>query len=256
MLSIPGASDGSTLGGGFTKNSGAHTRGGASSPRGTEEREQWTGNMVEKVESEYDEDPLDPPPEDGEEPEKTEEEKRQEEELRNSDKGELLGDIPEAGMLRDKPDSYNEDPEQSGGGGEEEEKPDPAEHIFVNLAALRGAETEMLESTRIAVNKYEEVRAKVLAQMDTVFGQQLEEVGKENKWAGPTPQDAGTEPNPFQEPGKEFASLMNPLQMKALANIGGLLGTVGRYLVLINTAGQSYGQADRSSNFPDPPPNK
>ena len=156
------------------------------------------------------------------------------------------------------PPSYNEDPQGSGGKPDDTTAP-PCEPVKADLSSMRTAETTMLGSARTAVGDYTELRTKVLAVKDTIFGQQLVDVEPDKYDAanqaaggGPSPYDTET-PNPMQKPGKEFADSINPAQEKALWQIANALEAVGQYIAAVNTAGQSYGKTDRGARFPAPP---
>jgi hypothetical protein len=110
------------------------------------------------------------------------------------------------------------------------------------------------------VTEYESLRSKVLGSEGTVFGQQSEfPAGTtwtydsySHSWSSSS---HGASPTAFAKPAQDFAAQMNPVQEKALQNIGASLELVGEYIALVNHSGQVYAATDKQSLFPPPPPN-
>ncbi|NSC22899.1 hypothetical protein FM076_17655 [Streptomyces albus subsp. chlorinus] len=211
--------------------------------------------MTDPINSQYDSHPLQPPPDD--------DSKNSDEQAEaNPDKGkDFSGEIPALDTAWDKLPSFNDKPpleEQSGGGGE---KPtfSPDTNFTFKAGEVREAEQSMLNSTRTAVDGYEELRTKFLAEKDHVFGQGLRHIydtggpgasGIGLNASGDTTQHHD-EPADFN--GDEFGATMVPMMEKALAQVGSVLAATGEYIAMINIAGQMYSQADRDSRFPPPP---
>ena len=177
------------------------------------------------------------------------------------DKGDDLSYLdPTVKVAWSTPPSYNEDPQGSGGKPDDTTAPS-CEPVKADLSSMRTAETTMLGSARTAVGDYTELRTKVLAVKDSVFGQQLVDKTDDSKMQGLTGSTGGSagdpdgddDPQPMKEPGKEFADSINPAQEKALWQIANALEAVGQYIAAVNTAGQSYGKTDRGAKFPTPP---
>lgn len=164
--------------------------------------------------------------------------------------------VPQDKVAWGEPPSFNDDPKDSGSGGDTPPQTDvePSGDLKVDLSSMRTAEKGMLAEARGAVAKYEEVRAKVFATKDSVFGQGAKEPGR-YVWnaasQGSSWQEGGD--NPFAEAGETFAADMNPAQERALLQVGSALEKLGEYIALINHSGQVYGHTDRESRFPPPP---
>jgi hypothetical protein len=201
--------------------------------------------MVERQDSKYDPKPWEPPAE-GEESEDTSE-------------GffgiptELSSGVPTVSVHKEALASFNKDPE--GAGGKPTDEIPPVPEFGINLASMRDSEEFMLADAKTAVDAYEELRKKFMAEKDSVFGQG--QTYEESVWGGPgTAADTTTSPSPWAASGEEFASQMNPLQEKVLVQIGSVLESVGEYIATLNRVGQMYSAADRKSVFPEPPPPK
>jgi hypothetical protein len=174
--------------------------------------------------------------------------------------------VPEVAVAWQTRPSFNADPNEllngKEGGADGGESNPPAEAFTVNLRSVGEQVNNMLGTSRELVNEYEALKAKVMANPDTIFGQTSMTTDAEDN-----PSSAYLAPgtvNPpangdthwatdYQEPAKEFAKLMNPHQQKTLETIGGALDAVGQYIARVNNAGQVYAQSDRKSKFPDPP---
>ncbi|MET8678634.1 hypothetical protein ABZW18_13905 [Streptomyces sp. NPDC004647] len=165
--------------------------------------------------------------------------------------------VPTDQVAWGEPPSFNDDPKDipsDGGGAGDQGATDPSGDLKIDLSALRTTEKSILTETRAAVAKYEEVRSKVMATKDSVFGQGTKEEGK-YVW-NPASQGASWqegEDNPFAEAGAQFAAEMNPAQERALLQVGSALEKLGEYIALINHSGQVYAHTDRESRFPGPP---
>ncbi|MFH9106417.1 hypothetical protein ACH4LN_06100 [Streptomyces albus] len=210
--------------------------------------------MTDPINSQYDSHPLQPPPDD--------DSKNSDDQAEaNPDKGkDFSGEVPALDTAWDKLPSFNDKPpleEQSGGGGE---KPtfSPDTNFTFKAGEVREAEQSMLNSTRTAVNGYEELRTKFLAEKDHVFGQGLRhEYDTESAIPVSMGNGMGSDRQHHNEPadfnGDEFGATMVPMMEKALAQVGSVLAATGEYIAMINIAGQMYSQADRESRFPPPP---
>lgn len=200
--------------------------------------------MVERRDSKYDEHPLEPPKdEDGD--------KGGDDESTDDKPADL--DVPTVSVHDEALVSFNEDPQ--GGGGKPPDEIPSVPAFGINLGSMRDTEEYMLAGAKIAVDAYEELRKKVMAEKDSVFGQGL--TYEKGVWAGPgNAADTTTSPSPWAESGEKFAMEMNPLQEKVLVQIGSVLESVGEYIATLNRVGQMYSTADRKSAFPEPPPPK
>lgn len=168
----------------------------------------------------------------------------------------LSGLVPTDKVAWGEPPSFNDDPKKipSDSGSEEQGDTDPSGDLKIDLGAMRTTEKSVLTETRAAVAKYEEVRSKVMATKDSVFGQGAKEQGKyvfNPATQGQSWQEG--EDNPFAEAGAQFAADMNPAQERALLQVGSALEKLGEYIALINHSGQVYAHTDRECRFPDPP---
>ncbi|MGW8378536.1 hypothetical protein [Streptomyces sp. ODS28] len=211
-------------------------------------------------ESKYDENPLSPPDEDSDDsgdgstedfPNKGDDESAQ---------------IPEVNMLWLSPPSFNLSPQGGSSGGEDNsvdaKAPYTERPISVDTESIRSGEETMLQSTKDAVSSYKKLQSSVAEatdisaddEGDNTFGVGLETGSQPgSKFAGGTPQP-DVEMVSSQFDGKEFADVINPLQQQVLAGVGSLLETTGEFIAMINQAGQAMAQADRDSEFPEPPP--
>jgi hypothetical protein len=141
------------------------------------------------------------------------------------------------------------------------------EPFAIDLGTVADEVKYMLSTSRGLVSEYEELKAKVKATEGDVFGQHAITSSRTDKETGaymPPNQGANAAndfihgdkhfPTDFADKAKEFATQMNPVQEKALQQIGMALELVGEYIAMVNVAGQTYGKSDRKSKFPDPPP--
>lgn len=205
--------------------------------------------MTDPAKSKYDDSPLDPNGQGDD----------QQPDLGNTDS-------PELKVAWDTRPSFNDDPkdiiEKSGGepGGEAAQL--DVDKIKIDLNSTRTQVESMLTTSRVLVQAYEDLKAKVLGDKDTIFGQQSMTGGFQDT-PGRTYLAPGTYNPPaethhsaaqWQEPAKKFAEGMNPVQEKALQSIGSTLELLGEYIALVNHSGQVYAYADKQSNFPPPPP--
>lgn len=201
--------------------------------------------MVERQDSKYDEHPLEPPKDEGGDDKGSDD--------KSTDETPADLDVPTVSVHDEALVSFNEDPQ--GGGGEPPAEIPSVPAFGVNLGSMRDTEEYMLAGAKIAVDAYEELRKKVMAEKDSVFGQGL--TYEKSVWAGPgNAADTTTSPSPWAESGEQFAMEMNPLQEKVLVQIGSVLESVGEYIATLNRVGQMYSTADRKSVFPEPPPPK
>ncbi|MFI8850953.1 hypothetical protein [Streptomyces sp. 891-h] len=210
--------------------------------------------MTDPINSQYDTDPLQPPSDD-------EESKDTEGELSPTTRKaeDHSGDIPVLNTAWNKLPSYNDAPPMEKQEGKGTLPPIPPDSDFVFKAGeVRESEQRMLSSTRTAVDGYEELRTKFLAEKDHVFGQGLRhEYDTMSAVPVSMGNGNGSERTHHNEPadfnGDEFGATMVPMMEKALAQIGSVLAATGEYIAMINIAGQMYSQADRESRFPQPP---
>ncbi|WP_409055174.1 hypothetical protein [Streptomyces sp. SYP-A7185] len=212
--------------------------------------------MTDPIDSQYDKTPLP-------EPEVTDEDGDGEADPSADNGKDLSHLVPDTEVAWDAPPSFNLDPKdlsKDGGGPPAEEITEPSADLRIDLGALRTAEQSMLTEARGAVNKYEEVRAKVAAVKDSVFGQGATD--KYEKGAGNSnsmaydPMEGKSVANPFAATGETFAAEMNPAMERALLQIGSTIERLGEYIALLNHSGQVYAEADRKSRFPEPPSKK
>jgi hypothetical protein len=177
-------------------------------------------------------------------------------------------DSPELKVVWDKRPSFNEDPPVVGGsGGSDSSEVDisAAGAFGIGFSALGAAVNSMLGTSQTLVKEYEDLKAKAMGGMDTVFGQKSElkaedryETDSSNYNPGygtGVSQAVSTAHKPqtetdFAGPARQFADSMNPMQKKALQQIGATLENVGEYIALVNRIGQMYAQSDRQSWFP------
>lgn len=169
----------------------------------------------------------------------------------------LSGLVPTDKVAWGEPPSFNIDPKKIAQDPGTEPPVAAAElsgDLKIDLGAVRTTERAMLTESRAAVAKYEEVRAKVMAKKDTVFGQGAHTDGhynnlNEKSYNFYTP----GKDNPFAPAGEAFAADMNPAMERALLQAGMALEKLGEYIALINNSGQVYAHTDRESRFPEPP---
>jgi hypothetical protein len=177
-------------------------------------------------------------------------------------------DFPKLEMSWDKRPSFNEDPPVVGGsGGSDSSEVDisAAGAFGVAFSALAASVQSMLGTSRTLVGEYENLKAQVTGGMDTVFGQKSQLKPEDRYETDPSnynpgygtgvSQAVGTMYKPqtetdFAGPARQFADSMNPMQKKALQQIGATLENVGEYIALVNRLGQAYAQSDRHSWFP------
>lgn len=207
--------------------------------------------MTDPINSEYDTDPLEPPDDDSSDDSS---------EPAFPDKGkDFSGKVPTLHTAWDKLPSFNDPPpgdEQKPSEGKPPAIPEGSSVLF-RASQVRDTEQAMLTSTRTAVDEYETLRKKVLAEKDDVFGQGLRheyESGTVNTSGGAglnNPQEHNDDPATFN--GDEFGATMVPMMEKTLREIGSVLSGTGEYIAMINIAGQTYGKADTESKFPSPP---
>jgi hypothetical protein len=201
--------------------------------------------MTDRQDSKYDQHPLQPSSDDGGGGNSADD---------FPDKGkDFSGEVPTVTVNWSEPPSFNDDPPQASGDGNQNQNIPPAEPFRIDLTSMRTAEEAMLSDARTAVDKYEQLRQKVLSQKDTIFGQKATHT--ESHWAGPGTSGTLEEGvgSQWSTPGVEFASVINPLQEKVLGQIASILESTGEYIATINMVGQMYAQADRHSVFPDTP---
>lgn len=202
-------------------------------------------------ESKYDEYPLPPPGDDDSQGEDSAED--------FPDEGKDLSDqVPDVNVLWLSPPSFNQDPGGGSSGGDDGGNDAPATTSYsIDTGSVRSAEENMLQSSQDAINSYKQLQERVQSAKkggDDVFGENLKHTESPgSSFAGGTPQ-GNPQTTSSQFAGDEFAATMNPVQEKVLAEIGGLLETTGEYIAMINRAGQGFAQADRESQFPEPPP--
>lgn len=170
--------------------------------------------------------------------------------------------VPNLQVAWSTPPSFNLDPPEEtppGGGGPPPSSSVPSVNpIRAALPSMRGVEQQMLAAAGNAVNDYEALRSQVMALKDTVFGQEATVTTTKTGPGGYNGNgvDLGSEqdPSPIQDAARQFAAEINPIQEKALFQLANAIEVIGQYIAAVNRAGQTYGQADRKSVFPDPPP--
>ncbi|MFH8981694.1 hypothetical protein [Streptomyces varsoviensis] len=174
----------------------------------------------------------------------------------------LDGLVPTDKVAWTAPPSFNDDPKDIGSDSGSEAPQNnytPSGDFKIDPSSLRTAEKSMLTEAKGGVEKYEEVRKKVMAVKGTVFGQGAQtKVTKgemHTSLASGYDPSAGThyERNPFADSAEKFAADINPAQERALLQVGSALEKLGEYIALLNHSGQVYGHTDRKSNFPAPP---
>lgn len=168
----------------------------------------------------------------------------------------LSGLVPNDKVAWGEPPSFNDDPQKipSDSGTESPAPGDASGDLRIDLSAMRTTERAMLTESRAAVATYEEVRAKVMAKKDTVFGQGAKSQGYySNRLNHDGYVFVNGKDNPFAPAGEQFAADMNPAMERALLQAGMALEKLGEYIALINHSGQVYAHTDRESRFPDPP---
>ncbi|CAL9507631.1 hypothetical protein [Streptomyces albus] len=211
--------------------------------------------MTDPINSQYDTDPLQPPPEDDEKSD----DKEGDLSPTTRKAEDFSGEVPVLNTAWDKPPSFNDAPPQEKQEGPGDLPPIPPDSDFTFKAGeVRDAEQRMLTSTRMAVDGYEELRRKFLAEKDHVFGQGLRhEYDTMSAVPVAMGNGNGSERTHHNEPadfnGDEFGGTMVPMMEKTLAQVGSVLAATGEYIAMINIAGQMYSQADRESRFPQPP---
>jgi len=182
------------------------------------------------------------------------------------DKGkDLWGLVPQLAVpapWNSNPPSFNDDPPASPAGGGEPPKDIPPTWEFkVDLGGLRGCMNTLLAQVQPAVNSYQALRDLVFRDKDSVFGQNAtvttthEPSAASQVSGGPTQPYNTEDPSPIQNSAREFAASINPAQEKVLQQTANALELVGRFIAGLDRAGQSYGAADRKTEFPEPPPN-
>lgn len=206
--------------------------------------------MSDREDSKYDPDPLEPPSDD---------DKDGGGDVYFPDKGEdFSGDIPAVSVNWKEPPSFNEDPPKRDGSDGGNQIIPPVEPFRIDLGSLRVAEQNMLTYTSIASMFHTSLRYKLMFK-GFIFGQNATQSGAtyapSSNYNGPVGVGT-TDPSQWAEPAQEFASIINPLQEKALAQIGSILQSTGEYIATLNAVGQMYAKADRGSVFPDPPASK
>ncbi|QFG21556.1 hypothetical protein [Actinomadura sp. WMMB 499] len=207
--------------------------------------------MTEPITSEYDDDPIEVDTEATEGDENAEPPPPPD--LGNTDS-------PDLTVWETRP-SFDDPPKDIGedAGSEPPEASPAAEAFSIDLDSVATQLEAMLSTSRNLVTQYETLRSSVLANQDTIFGQQSveEDNGTFDFSTGMYwgPDDDEGDPSVWQETAQQFAAQMNPAQQKALQHIGGVLERVGEYIALANHSGQVYAEADRNSKFPPPPGN-
>lgn len=185
----------------------------------------------------------------------------------NPDRGRDLSFlVPTVVVAWSAPPSFNDDPlDPDGDGGEGDGEDIPATSpIRMNASSMRAAINQMLNVARPAVDEYERLRNVVLASRHTpMWGQEATVTryeGGQSGVSGNSYNGAGagvrtevTRNSPIRESAADFAAEIGPAQERALLTIADVFGIAGQYIASLNRAGQTYGQADRRSRFPDPP---
>lgn len=172
----------------------------------------------------------------------------------------LDGLVPVDKVVWTTPPSFNDDPKDGEAGGTKPgaNEAETTADLKIDLEAMRTAERSMLAETRGAVDKYEELRKKVAAVKDHVFGQGAQDdnaqgEGHTSLASGYDPSVGGKHDNPFAAAATQFGQDINPVQDRALLQIGSTLEKLGEYIALLNHSGQVYAHTDRESRFPPPP---
>ncbi|MCZ4124742.1 hypothetical protein [Streptomyces sp. H39-S7] len=135
--------------------------------------------------------------------------------------------------------------------------------LSVNLAAIRSTEQTMLDSTKILVDKYNDLHTRVDAVLaSTSFWGQ--EATSTVMWSDPAAIVGGAGPaplrpqtsydKPVQEAAHKFAPIIGPELTRALRQVADTVEAVGSYIGRVNTAGQAYASADWNSILPDVTP--
>ncbi|MCO6004189.1 hypothetical protein NE236_04285 [Actinoallomurus purpureus] len=122
---------------------------------------------------------------------------------------------------------------------------------------MRASLYTIISELQSAVALYQDVRAKVWASKDTVFGQ--------NATINPYAAGQGTgleyanlpeeEDSPIKASAQASAARLNVYQERVLEQIADALEVVGQFTAGVDRAGQAYASADRKAKFPAPPPN-
>ncbi|MFB7504394.1 MULTISPECIES: hypothetical protein [Streptomyces] len=170
--------------------------------------------------------------------------------------------VPDVHVRWSTPPSFNEAPPGQSSGASPTDVADSGPINF-DAGGVRAVETTMLGRVSSAVDDYEALRTKSLnaAQQEAFFGvgHKFQDPGEHQHHDGgfnggvPTENSGNQENNQIADMAKTFADQINPTMEKALWQIGNALETVGQYITMINTAGQTYAQVDRAARFPEPP---
>ncbi|MFL6055085.1 MAG: hypothetical protein ACJ72W_19560 [Actinoallomurus sp.] len=170
------------------------------------------------------------------------------------------------------PPSFNMDPwGQTQGSGDSNPDVPPVSPISADLSSIRNAEKGLIAETKNLTFDYEWLRDKVFAAKDTVFGQHatvveatdgagrpldkgigMDKTSQQHSTKNGLP--TGTGPSAIQPSAQNFANQINPAMERVLEQIANAIEILGEFTAGVNKAGQSYGYADRHSQFPDPPP--
>lgn len=199
-------------------------------------------------ESKYDPSPL-------EEPSDDDESSGSDEDFPDEGK-DLSGGVPDVNVMWEGTPSFNIGPQggSSGGGSNDDDDMVNVRRFHMDATSVRAAEENMLTETRSVVSSYTQLKEKVASEKGTVFGQGLT-YWREQVSSGYAQSMAPRDPELITSEfaGDDIAKVLNPIQEQVLAEIGGLLGTTGQFIAMINRTGQAYAQADRESKFPEPP---
>jgi hypothetical protein len=134
-------------------------------------------------------------------------------------------------------------------GGSSGTPPPPSTSFTVALASILSAEQALLNATSTVVNAYNPVESQVqdIINGNSFYGQWAEQPGY-REVAAPT-----SMPNdPLSQAAQEFAAQMNPAMTRALRLVADSMEAVGIFIAMLNTAGQAYTSADKSSVVPPP----
>ncbi|MCP2263282.1 hypothetical protein ACFQHV_21180 [Promicromonospora thailandica] len=163
--------------------------------------------------------------------------------------------------------SFNDDPVEATGSGDAPEQTAPPETppLRMSMASVRGGMSTMVGELQALVSSYQALRSLVFDTRDSVFGQRATTTVEVTARAGgvikefyaPTSAEqmfrTREVESQINEPAREFAASMNPVQEKTLGQIADAIQAAGQFVAGIDRAGQSYGSADRKARFPEPP---
>ena len=172
--------------------------------------------------------------------------------------------VPDLAVVWTTPPDFTPQPDGGSSSGNSNSPTTPATDLSIDLGSLRGAEQAMLDASRTIVDSYESLKSLFQSGKDTVFGQQATytQTSYTGGGDGESTYNTTTNPDPIQASAQQFANGqpwpggqpgMNDVEAYALQQIGNAMALIGEFIVLMNAAGSSYAQADKSSTMPPPP---